>query len=222
MKHCKKCNVDIAGDRKICPLCHSETIGEFSKQRDEVFPLVPTIYKNHNKFFRTLLFLSIAVVVIAFAVNILIIDTGWWSLSVLGGVACLWIILYFSLKKRRNIPKTLLYQLVLISVFCVLWDFSTGWKGWSIDFVIPILIMSVILSLAVLSKVLSWEIDEIILYFCIVGILGIVPIIFYLVGALRVPYPSIICVACSVITLAAILIFRGENIINELKRRFYM
>ena len=76
--------------------------------------------------------------------------------------------------------------------------------------------------LAVIVKIKHMEISDYIIYMALFGIFGIIPIIFYLTGSLRIFYPSLICVAQSIISLAALIIFEGENVRAELKRRLHL
>ena len=145
--------------------------------------------------------------VVSVAVNLLLPQSGLWSLFVLAGIGCLWISLAIAIRKRHNIPKNMLYQVVVISGLSALWDWLTGWRGWSIDYVIPIVCVCAMAALGILSRVMKWQISDLLVYFCLDGVFGIVPIIFYITGCLHVPYPSIVCVAVSVISLAAILLF---------------
>lgn len=59
------------------------------------------------------------------------------------GCACAWLVVMVAYYKRRNILKNEMWQLLLISVIVILWDRFTGWKGWSVDFVIPFGILAV-------------------------------------------------------------------------------
>ena len=216
MKQCRHCQVDVAGEREACPLCQSGLEGTGTK---EIFPEIPTIYRQFYSLFRILLFISVSAAIVAVAVNLLLEETGAWSLFVVGGVGCLWLSLSFAIRKRKNIPKGMLYQVVLISIICIGWDLSNGWHRWSVDYVMPILCLSAMMALAVLSKVLDWRFENIMIYFLIDAIFGVVPIIFYFTKILTVPYPSVICTVGSLISMIAIVIFKGDSIRAELKRR---
>lgn len=219
MKYCEKCNVKIVGSRKVCPLCQSRLIGN---SEEEVYPYIPTIYQSFNRFFKLLILASVAAAVIAVTVNLLIPTSGWWSVFVVLGIACLWVSLAFSVHKRNNIPKILMYQVVVISLLSVLWDSITHWHGWSLDYVVPIACIAAMASLAITVRVMKMPIRDYLIYLCIDTLFGIIPAIFYLTGSLRVRYPSFICVAFSIITMAALLIFAGESIKTELKRRLHL
>lgn len=53
-------------------------------------------------------------------------------------------------------------------------------------------------------------------------IFGFLPLVFLIFGGLHVIYPSIISVAISVLSLAAIILFEGENIKEEINKRMHI
>ncbi len=221
MKYCDKCKVKIAGDREKCPLCQG-MVTDIGGPSREVFPKIPTVYRQHNLLFRLLIFASIVAGVVSVAINLLLPQAGWWSLFVLLGIGCMWVSLFFAVRKRHNIPKNIMYQVVFVSGLSVIWDLVTHWRGWSIDYVIPSACFLAMISLAVLFKVMKMPVRDYLIYFALDGLFGIVPIIFFLTGCLNVLYPSLICVAVSVISLAALAVFAGENMLAELKRRLHL
>ncbi len=216
MKECPKCKVTVVGKREHCPLCQGKMQGSAEA---EVFPAVPTIYREFHFLFRMVVFISIAVVVAAAAVNLLWIDYGWWWIFWAAGAVSLWAVLWVALRKRKNIPKWILNQVVFTALICVIWDWATGWHGWSLDYAVPILCLVGQAALAILSRVLKWRVEYFMVAFLVTALFGIVPIIFYAVGMLSLLHPTVICVAGSIISLAAMAVFKGESMIEELKRR---
>jgi hypothetical protein len=189
---------------------------------DEVFPHIPTLYEQHYMFFRILTFLSIVVVVVTVTINIMFHNHGWWSLFVVAGIICLWAALFIAFRKRKNIPKNILYQVVMISIISTFWDYFTGWMGWSVDFVIPITCLSAMLAMVFISKIMHSDVEDFMIYTIIGGLFGIMPILFLAIGMLNVRYPSLICVAASIIFLSAIFIFQGNKMMAELKKRLHL
>ena len=55
------------------------------------------------------------------------------------------------------------------------------------------------------------------------GSLGVsvIPLLMLIFGQVRVRYPSVICVACSIISLAALAIFFGRSLLIEIKKRLH-
>ncbi len=221
MKHCEKCRVNVIGKRKSCPLCQGLLTGRDDEQ-EESFPQIITIYKQYNMFFKIMLLISIIIASISVAINIMLPKAGAWSLFIIGGLVSVWVSLISAINKRNNIPKNIVYQVMIISSAVVLWDYMTHWKGWSIDYVIPLVCVFAMISMAVISKFMKLHIEDYILYIIIDGIFGIVPIIFIAFGGLKVLYPSLICVVGSIISLSAILLFEGDSMREEMKKRLHL
>jgi len=213
--------VSITGSFEKCPLCQNTLIGE-SQNEYETFPFVPLAKYKHNMLYRLLQLGSAAIVIASFVINWMLPHAGLWSLFVVAGVVCVWISLITAIRKRHNILKNLSYQVVIVSVLSVLWDVFTGWHGWSVDFVIPIAFVSVMAATAVLSRILKMYTDTHIIYSFLLIVYGIIPMIFVLSGLSEIILPSLVCVACSLFSFAALLIYEGRDMKEELKRRLHL
>lgn len=220
MKYCNNCKVEVVGNRKSCPLCQEALKGD--KAQEEVFPRIASVYKEHGLFFKILLLASIVIASTTVALNILLNEWGAWSIFVLGGLGSVWASLITAINKRNNIHKNIVYQVMVISVIAVIWDLLTGWRSWSISYVIPFVCFFAMMSMSVISKVLKLYIEDYIVYIIIDGLFGIIPIIFIFTGGLSVLYPSLICIVTSIISLSTILIFEDKKLLAEIKRRLHM
>lgn len=221
MLTCDYCKVTIKGTHKICPLCGG-IIQQNEEKNAEVFPHIPTIYQEFNIFIRIMILISISIVIISFAVNAIFTKETRWSLLVAAAVLCMWISLFIIIRKKNNIPKTIIWQVVLIGVLSVLWDRSMGWMGWSIDYVIPSVCVGAMIVMAISAKLLKIGVRDLIVYLLVDGIFGFVPIIFILFGILNVTFPSVICVATSAISLSALILFEGDNMKAEINKRMHI
>jgi hypothetical protein len=221
MQDCVHCRVKILGDHTVCPLCSG--ILEGKKDPDEdVFPHIPTIYQEFNMFIRILILISIVAVVASFAINMIFTSDSRWSILVAAGVLCMWISLFFIIRKKHNIAKTILWQVGIISVLSFIWDRSMGWIGWSIDYVIPTICLIAMIVMAVGAKILKIGVRDLIVYLMIDAIFGFIPAIFIIFGWANVIFPSVVCVAASIISLSALILFEGENMKIEIRKRMHI
>ena len=219
MRTCKKCGVKVRGTETVCPLCQHRLSGEPEKA---VYPRIPTIYRQHELFFKCLILSSVAASVVCAAVNLLLPEGGFWSVFVVLGILCFWISLAYAVKKKDNIPKNITVQVFFVSVLSFGWDLMTGWHGWSLDFVIPIACGTAILSLFIIAKVMKLPPEDYIVYFMVDILFGVVPLVFYLTGLIRIAVPSVICISLSFLSLSALIIFEGKEMLRELVRRFHV
>ena len=135
MKHCDKCKIDVRGEFERCPLCQNKLTGESTPYE---FPKVQSFYEKYEKIFKFAILVTSSLSIISIAVNILLPQSGHWSLFVLFGVICFWLTTNICIKKRQVISQNIAAEAVIISILCVIWDKFTGWHGWSVDYVLPL------------------------------------------------------------------------------------
>ena len=222
MKFCKKCDVSVVGNRKYCPLCQNLLVKKDKTKPIDVFPYIPTLYVQHNNLFRILLFISAFMGIGCFVINLSFPQQGWWSLFVLAGIACFWLVLYVAIYKKSNVIRSIIYQGILICLLALLWDWLTHWHAWSIHFVIPITLSVVMILMFVLAIVLKLQVEDYIIYLWCSAIFGLIPIFLILFKVVTIVIPSMVCILISFFFLLTLLVFQGKNIKTELKRRFHI
>lgn len=222
MRRCEHCGVDVRGGARRCPLCQS-VLAEKPEDGENIFPREQasgTVLSR--RFFAWLGFGTVCSGVVCVAINMILPANGWWSLFVLAGLASLWADLGMIVKKRKNTPKNILWQVALISVIALIWDHFTGAHGWSLDYVLPLLCICAMVSMWVLAKIRRLQIQDYILYLIMVCILGLVSFILVITGTVNVVIPSAICFASSIIFLTALIIFEGKALWAEIQRRLHL
>ena len=78
----------------------------------------------------------------------------WWSLFAVLGLGCGWLWAVVGIVKKAKLLNNIVWQLVLISGVAFLWDWLTGWRGWSVDYVFPSVCIGAMLAVIILSRVL--------------------------------------------------------------------
>lgn len=217
MKYCEKCKVSVRGKEMVCPLCQNRLSGT---DEEGLYPSVPTIYRQYELFFKLLIFSTIAVGVICVAVNLIFPQSGYWSVFVVLGVLCFWISLPYALRKKDNIPNNITAQVFILSVLSLGWDWFTGWRGWSLNFVIPISCSIAMVSLAIIARVTKIPAEDYIVYLIVDIMFGIVPLFFYLTGHVGFVIPSVVCIALSILSLSGLILFEGKNVLREIIKNF--
>ena len=221
MKYCDKCKVMVANPKQRCPLCQG-MLRDGDGTEQETFPNIPTIYRQYSLYFRILILVSVAAGLISVTVNLLLPGSGWWSLLVVGGLACMWVPLFTAMRKRSNISKNILWQVVILSVLLLLWDVFTGWHRWSVNFAIPALCISAMLGLAIVGKVMHLQPGDYVIYLLIDVIFGLVPLILWITGLAKVGWLCLASMVVSVLCLTTVLLFSELSVWQELKKRFHL
>lgn len=209
----------IRGNNDTCPLCKAKLSGDIEKRQ------YPLLEKKRNKLglFLKLMALGTALIcIVSVLINILLTPALRWSFFVFFGAVCFWLSFSYAIKKRHKLPKNIIVQVIFTSVLCVLWDVLTGFRGWSLDYVIPCTSGGAMIALAVLAKLLKQPASDYI--FCLLWDIafGIIPIVFWLTGKLTVILPSAICIGLSLLFIFSIALFQGKEIKLEVQKRFHM
>ena len=178
--------------------------------------------KENQRIVQTFSFLCLAVAVICGMINIMTAGTLNWSWFAGAGCVCAWLVVMAAYSKRRNILKNEIWQLLLISVIAILWDRFTGWRGWSVDFILPFGVLSVQFSVPVIARVNRLKREEYLFYLVQACIAGLIPMILAWTGVVKFVYPSVICAGISILTLAALFIFCKKDTLREFHKKLRM
>ncbi len=178
--------------------------------------------QESRKLVQIFTFLCIAVAVVCGMINYMTLETLNWFWFAAAGSFCAWLVVMVAYTKRRNILKNEMWQLLIITTIAVLWDIFTGWRGWSVDFVLPFGAMAVLGSVPVIAKVNRLEPEEYLFYLIQAAIAGCIPIILVWTGIIQFRYPSVICSGISFLVLAGLFIFQKKNTLKEFRKKFRM
>lgn len=178
--------------------------------------------QESRKLVQIFTFLCIAVAVVCGMINYMTLETLNWFWFAAAGSFCAWLVVMVAYTKRRNILKNEMWQLLIITTIAVLWDIFTGWRGWSVDFVLPFGAMAVLGSVPVIARVSRLETEEYLFYLIQAAIAGCIPIILVWTGIVRFRYPSVICSGISFLVLAGLFIFQKKNTLKEFRKKFRM
>lgn len=222
MLRCEHCQVDLPGEQNRCPLCQSKPSGTEDGSNNR-FPSLPEFRLTVSRILMAWsAFGTVCVAAICITINLILPAGGWWSLFILAGIASLWIDFALILLKRKNLPKNILWQVAVVSLIAFLWDILTGFRGWSLDYVFPILCSCGMVAMTIVAKARRLDIQDYIMYLVIDCILGIVSFILILADAVRVVIPSAISFGSSIIFLGFLLFFEGKALWAEIQRRLHL
>lgn len=221
MQYCRKCKVNINGSKRCCPLCQGELKGT-PDELEDVFPKIQPVRYSKTFAIRIITFIAISIILVSLTINMMFQNGVWWSLIVSAAVGCLWATLTMGIIQRKHIFRNITWQLFFISGCAVLWDLCTSWRGWSIDYVIPLACILSMGSMVFISKFMHIPTGDYIVYLALDALYGVVPVIFIFTGCLNTQYPSLVCACCSLVSIAAILLFEGKNILYEVQKKFHV
>lgn len=219
MKFCTKCKMTVRGSRINCPLCQNILTGT---DEPDIYPGITTIYRQYTLLFKLLAMGTISAGVITVMINAMLPESGYWSLFIICGIACFWIMLAFAVRKRNNIPKNITYQVFFIALFSIIWDYITGWRGWSVNYIVPIVFIVGMAALSIIPILMKIPYGDYVICMVADGFFGLTPLVFVLSGKVEIIYMSYVCIALSMLTFISLLIFQGKNMLTEAQKRFHL
>ncbi|MDF2865350.1 MAG: hypothetical protein K0R72_159 [Clostridia bacterium] len=220
MRYCKSCKLNVTGNNQICPLCKNELNVGYSTPN--VFPVIPSIYEEQNIVFKILTFASILAFSTCAIINYILSNTLNWSLLVLVGIFFFWFNLISSINKRNNPNAIIFNQVLMLSTCAIVYDYLTGFKLWSITYVLPALCIGAIAEMFIVSLILKYKANDYITYLLGTSVIGIIQIVFILLKVITVTWPSVICFILSIIMINTILLFSNRKCKKELRRKFHI
>ena len=219
MIKCHKCNVNIITKVSKCPLCHSPLA---ENDGIDVFPMTNFDYRKHNLLIKLLFACSLIAIFICLFINFSISNKISWAYFVTLAIISFWITLIEAIKGRKNFIRMLFLEMITILLLSYLWDKSTGFKMWSINYCLPFLCVLYMISILIILPFKSKLKKEFVFYAMINSIIGLTPGILIIFNKINVYWPSYISVILSIIILVFLFVFDIKQIKEELERRFHI
>ena len=202
-------------------MLRDEAVG-FTERKNEFPGCGGEKKKSGKRLVQVFTFLCLAAAVICGMIDYLTSGKLGWSWFAAAGCFCAWLVVTVAYYKRRNILKNLMWQLLIITGACVLWDIFTGWHRWSVDFVFLFGTLVVLGSMPMIARVNRLEPEDYLFYLVQACAAGCVPIILIWTGITGIPYPSVLCIGISFLTLAGLLIFQKTKTLREFRKKLRM
>ena len=160
---CQKCGLTFSGERVYCPLCKKRIIDEGTADSSikEDFDVFPVTQKKQADFIfmKIVTFAALAAVIVAGMVDrIMVLSDRTWQpifFLVVIGVAGGYALLIVGQRKWKNIRKMVMYEVIIGMILCIAYDWYTGWKGWSVQIVLPLTVVGMNLLYFILGFALA-------------------------------------------------------------------
>ena len=197
--------------------------GISAQKVEPVFPKPTMPSEQEMKVYKIYSFLCIAIVAAMLVTECNFHPRIRWTLFTAGGVVTMWIASSIGFFKRYNLLKNAMWQLVIVTGVSILWDFLTGWRGWSVDFVLPIVSMVILLAMVVISAVRHYPAKEYMIYLVMAAGYGLIlPLILLLFGAVQLEWPSLIGIGVCFLFLIGIILFKWKEFREEMHKKFHV
>lgn len=145
-----------------------------------------------------------------------------WSALANGGIVYSWITVMYSIRKNINIAGHVLVQTLAISALTLFIDYELGFKGWSINLAIPIMIIVANATMLILTIVSYKKYIKYAIYQLIIVLFSMLPIFFMTENMVKIKTLSIIASSISIINLVFTLILSSKDVKEVIIRKFHM
>lgn len=172
------------------------------------------------KVFQAFSFLCVAAVILCAMVNYMCSGRLTWIWMAAAAWFSAWIIVAVAYRKRRNILKNEMWQLIMITLISAGWDGFTGWHRWSVNYLIPIASLVVLCSMPAVARIQRLEMAEYLFYLVQACGFGCIPLILLVAKVVTVPHLSVLCSGISLLVLAGLFIFQRRNTMREFHKKF--
>lgn len=220
MKKCNFCKINILDNTEACPLCGG--VLEGSTSGVEMYPNVQKKTKVIHFLFKLCLFITLITSVLCLQINY---KNGFyfkWSFIVVGCFVYALLFLYLFIKEGTGYRIRTFIGALGGFLLLLLIDYICGFARWSLNYALPFCILAVDISFVILMIVNRRNWQSYILLMGTFFLCSIVPVILYFCDAITNPIPSQITFFITLFLFLGVVIFGGQRVRQEIKRRFYI
>lgn len=215
------CKVEIEDKTQVCPLC--KCVLEPGNIGESTYPDVRLITRKLSLVVRIYLFVALALEVILIWVNRAHYEGIWWSAISGAGLAYLYFILRFAILNRNVGYRAKMLALAAAGIlYLVLIDDVLGYRGWSVNYGLPIgiIVMDVCILVLMVVNRRNWQ--SYLMFQLIVIAAGLMPILLIALDIISHPFLSHLAFLTSLFLFLGTVIIGDRKARVELKRRFHV
>lgn len=181
---------------------------------------------NHVKRNNIILIISIAISIILIDVllliNVLIDKTNHWSLLCVAGILYVYGTIIYTKKRNINIASNVFVQCLLVSLLIIAIDYFIGFRGWSLNISIPIVVIVANSTLMILTIVSRKRYIKYAMYHVLTFLFSMIPLILMFMGIVQNHVLTIVSSSIAAFSLLLTIILCGRAMWIETKKRLHM
>ena len=220
MSKCRNCRIEILDNTDRCPLCHSAL--EKSPVPESMYPDVISPARKLALASRIYL-CAIVLESLLVGLNVIILKHEFlWS--VFPGIALLYVYLllrYALLGKNGYRGKAFMLTLTAV-LMAVAADFATGYRGWSVDYVLSSSIIGIDVAIIILMIYNRRNWQSYVMWQILMILLSMIPAVLYVIGIENNANMAFLPAVISVFLFLGTLMIGGRRAWQEVYRRFHI
>lgn len=189
--------------------------------------MYPTIEFNLGAFHllrKIFTFIALLTALTMFIINYATYDFAplLWSLISVAAIVYAMITVYYSILNNSNLASKILVQTIGASILCVIIDNVIGYKGWSVNFIIPALILISNFVVIILMIVNPMKRQTYFMYQLTITIFSVLSFALCFTKIITRDEVAIAAGIICVLSLIGSILFGDKGFKNELIRRFHI
>ena len=218
MAKCGYCGVEVLDETEVCPLCRS--VLEQTAPMENMYPDVRSRIKGLRLASRIYFFCALVVFFLLLAWDAQRQAQVWWSVPV--GLALLYgyLVLRYAIAGKSGYRGKVMVLAVLAVLLAVAADFVIGYRGWSVDYVLPggILVVEGIVLGCMACNPKRWY--SYLMWQLLMILCSLIPAALYLLGLEHHALMAFLPLAVSAAVFLGTMIIGDRPARQELMRRF--
>ena len=186
-----------------------------------IYPKLINVKKT-NLTIKILVAVSFIISIIVLVINELCTKEFKWSFIVIIGILYVWITTLYSIRKNVNIASHVLLQTICISILVVLLDIIIGYKKWSLEIALPIIIGVANVTIFVLTIVNRKRYFKYAIYELLIFSISMIPFLLFLVHVINRWLLMTIFSGIALFTLISTIFLCGKDLKQEIERLFHI
>ena len=178
--------------------------------------------KKSNIIVTILLGSSFLIAILLIIINKLTTPEIHWAALANAGIIYIWITVRYAINKRTNIAGHVMIQAIAISLLTTYIDYNLGFKGWSLEISIPIIIMIANITMFVLTIVSHRKYVRYAIYQLIICIYSMIPIYFIQKELIDNYILSYIAIGISIANFILTIVLSARDVKEAVVRKFHM
>ena len=145
-----------------------------------------------------------------------------WAALTNAGIVYIWVIVIYSIKRNVNIAGHVLIQIIALSILTAYIDYKLGWKAWSINIAIPIMIMITNITMLILTIISHKKYIKYAIYQLIIVLFSMLPIFLIREHLIENRILSMIASGICFINFIVCLVLCTKDIKAAIIRKFHL
>lgn len=145
-----------------------------------------------------------------------------WAFITAAAIIYAWVSAINVLRYTPNPASIILCQLFAVSGFVLFIDILTGFYRWSVNYVIPFLIMGAALATSLMIVIKPVKFRACVIYQLVIAVIGLLGVLLWIFGYSDVEWPVVSAACLSILCFVSTVVFSRRRTHNELKKRFHV